>query len=81
MLDFDKYKKYDGDNIRIAVLDTGVSLENTYEQGIGIFVSEDGVVHRTSNIEDDIGHGTAVISILHRYLPNAIIIPDRKSVV
>ncbi len=75
MLDFDKYKKYDGDNIRIAVLDTGVSLENTYEQGIGIFVSEDGVVHRTSNIEDDIGHGTAVISILHRYLPNAIIIP------
>ena len=75
MLDFVKYKQYDGDNIKIAVLDTGASPENTYEEGIGIFISADGVVQKVPNIEDDIGHGTAVISILHRYIPRATIVP------
>lgn len=76
MLDFSRYMKYDGSGIKIVVLDTGACQEDKdIEKGIGILISEDGSILKTKNIEDDIGHGTAVISILQRYVPQASIIP------
>lgn len=72
MLDDAVWYKNDGSSINIVVIDSGVSCYHSSESFIngGITMTEDGQVIY-DEYEDKLGHGTAVVDIIHKLLPGA----------
>ncbi|MDD6261770.1 MAG: S8 family serine peptidase [Clostridiales bacterium] len=67
--------------VRVCVLDSGldpksaVGREINFAGGDEFFLDESGEIKHESNAVDDIGHGTAVISVIHRLCNDIEIIP------
>lgn len=66
--------------VRIVILDTGLDPSSSvahhinFKGGLEFYLEDEEIVVKDNSI-DDIGHGTAVASIIYK------IVPDRKSVV
>lgn len=67
--------------VRVCVLDSGLDPESTVGREINFlggdefFLDESGEISHKMNAVDDIGHGTAVISIIHRLCKDIEILP------
>ena len=67
--------------IKVAVLDSGLDTSSSVAQktgfkgGLEVFLNEYGNVEFTNNSVDDIGHGTAVASLIDYYNPDVEILP------
>lgn len=62
-------------NFKIAVVDSGIDashkrLKNCSISGCNIVESEGKVSVVENEFYDDVGHGTAVVAIIHRFVPN-----------
>lgn len=81
-MEFEKqYAECTGSAIKIVILDTGldstskVAKETNFIGGVEFFEDFDGNIIQRENATDDVGHGTAVASLIHRELPKAELIP------
>lgn len=67
--------------VRVCVLDSGLDPESTVGREINFiggdefFQDESGEIKHDLNAVDDVGHGTAVISIIHRLCKDIEILP------
>ena len=70
-----------GSGVKIVVLDSGldskskVAKKMSFESGIGFYENDLGQVVQYNGAIDDIGHGTAIASLISLEVPNAQIIP------
>lgn len=60
-----KWKNNKGKGIKIAIIDSGIN--DTRKE-----LTDARIIHLKDNKQDKIGHGTAVASIIHRFVPSAI---------
>lgn len=73
-MEYSEYKQNQGQGVKIAVLDSGVDISNIqlknvdFEKSVGFVCDEDEVIFY-SNASDDLGHGTAVTSIITKLVP------------
>lgn len=67
--------------MKILVLDSGLDVQSPFAQkndfkgGLEFYVDDTGNIKTKTSAFDDIGHGTAVVSIIDRLVPTAEIVP------
>jgi len=83
------FRLLNGENVRIGIIDSGIDLElfksANVKAGIKFSLDENDNVISSNDVVDNIGHGTAVASIILKKAPKAEIYPikifDKKLVV
>ncbi len=60
-----------GDGVRIAVIDSGINVQNPHVQTYagGVAIADDGSLH--DDVLDRVGHGTAVAAAIQEKVPGA----------
>ena len=75
------FNRLPGDNLRIAVIDTGVNSSNSRVNGLvrgcRFALNHQGIIVEDDDFRDQVGHGTDVAALLHQGLPDAEIFAVR----